>query len=231
MRGQLQKALKRPVVLSRERRAQRVIRWGAKNRRTIFGLGLVGVTIASAATAGLTAAILGVAASTLPTVSLPAFIDPEILDSNPIILLDSAIKALLDIDDLDERLKRVVTAIKAKRDIDPKDTVELTAEDINPPTPTAATESTALAALAALARVRALPFGVQLGLSVIGGGILLLALTLIPEDIHTLMTRVASAILVAGAVIVGVTVANGNWRRVDAAPGSPFLRSESKTVS
>jgi hypothetical protein len=46
---------------------------------------------------------------------------------------------------------------------------------------------------------------------VIGSGLLLLALTLIPHDVHGLMVRAAIAILVVGVVIVGGAVANGRW--------------------
>jgi hypothetical protein len=49
------------------------------------------------------------------------------------------------------------------------------------------------------------------GLTVVGSGLLLLSLTLIPEDIHTLLTRAASAILVVGALMVGAAVMNGDW--------------------
>ena len=50
-----------------------------------------------------------------------------------------------------------------------------------------------------------------MGFTVIGAGLLLLALTLIPQDVHGLMIRAASAILVVGVLIVGTAVANGNW--------------------
>ena len=53
--------------------------------------------------------------------------------------------------------------------------------------------------------------GVRVGLTVVGSGLLLLSLTLIPEDIHTLLTRAASAILVVGALVVGAAVMNGDW--------------------
>jgi hypothetical protein len=59
-----------------------------------------------------------------------------------------------------------------------------------------------------IAPVRA---GVRMGLTVFGGGLLLLALTIIPEDIHGLMIKVASAILVVGALMVGAAAANGSW--------------------
>jgi len=42
-------------------------------------------------------------------------------------------------------------------------------------------------------------------------GILLLALTLIPENIHGLMTKAATVILIVGALIVAAAVANGSW--------------------
>jgi hypothetical protein len=53
--------------------------------------------------------------------------------------------------------------------------------------------------------------GVRLGIAVAGSGLLLLALTIIPQDIHTLMTRVASVILVVGVLIVGFALANSSW--------------------
>jgi hypothetical protein len=53
--------------------------------------------------------------------------------------------------------------------------------------------------------------GVRLGIAVAGSGLLLLALTIIPQDLHTLMTRVASVILVVGVLIVGFALANSSW--------------------
>jgi hypothetical protein len=63
------------------------------------------------------------------------------------------------------------------------------------------------------------------GIAVIAGGIVLLALTLIPEDIHGLMTKAATVILIVGALIVAAAVANGSWLkerpRSSSSVGSP----------
>jgi len=53
--------------------------------------------------------------------------------------------------------------------------------------------------------------GVKMGLTVIAAGLLLLALTLIPHDIHGLTTRAASVMLIVGALIVGYAMADGGW--------------------
>ena len=204
MRSALQKALKRPVILPNERRFDQAKRTVMKHRRAVLGLAAVGTGIASVATAGAAAAILAICAASLPVLDFPTFFDTGVLDPNLSVTLESdAVALLLEMDNAGERAKTVQAAIDKKRSFGPDGRLRLSGEDIK-----AVNSPPQLAPGIHIPPVRV---GVRMGFAVIGAGLLLLALTIIPQDIHMLMTRVASAILVVGALIVGAAAANGNW--------------------
>ena len=206
---ELQKALKRPVILVEERKRDQAVRGIMEHRRAIVGLGVLGTSIATVCTAGTAAGALAIVAACLPAADFKTFFDTETHDPNRRVRLEPGAVSLL--------LKRedaavlVQAAIDATPDTGSGGLVTLSTEDIQAiispkPEPEPVPKQHILDIH--ITPVRA---GVRMGLTVIGGGLLLLALTLIPEDIHGLMIKVASAILVVGAVIVGAAVTNGSW--------------------
>jgi hypothetical protein len=200
MRSALQKALQRPVILPDERLFDQAKRALIEHRHVIIGLGVLGTGIASVATAGVAAAALAITAASLPALDFPAFFDTKALDPDLAVTLEpDAVAHLLEVD-VDERAEQVLAAINKKRGTGPDGRVTLSRADITwarQPVPGRRIE---------LARA-----GVWMGGTVIAAGLLLLALTIIPEDIHGLMTRAASVILIVGALIVAAAVANGSW--------------------
>jgi len=204
MRRGLQKALKRPVILADERSSARVIRTAKEHRRIFIGLGVLGVGIASAVTAGAASAILVITAACLPAADFPTFFGTGALDPNLAVTLETAaVVQLLEMNDAGKRADAVRAAIDAKRGTGPDGRVTLSGEDI------AAVTSAAQPVPGV--RIEPVRSGVRMGFTVIGAGLLLLALTLIPQDVHGLVTRAASAILVVGVLIVGDAVVNGSW--------------------
>lgn len=200
MRSALQKALQRPVSLPDERLFDQAKRMVLEHRHVIIGLAVLGTGIASVATAGVAAGALAITAASLPALDFPAFFDTKTLDPDLTVTLEpDAVVHLLEVD-VGERAEQVLAAINRKRGTGPDGRVTLSRADLTwarQPVPGRRVE---------LARA-----GVWLGGTVIAAGILLLALTLIPEDIHGLMTKAASVILIVGALIVAAAVANGSW--------------------
>jgi len=202
MRQALQKELKRPVNLPNkdEPFGYRVVRAGVKYRRPILGLGVLGVGIASVATAGTASAILAAVAAGVPAIDLQTFFDSEIHDANrSVILQREAVEELLKMEK-EQRAETAQAAIDSKRHAGP---VTLSGADIRQyglakePVPQL--------------YIGPVRVGIRMGITVIAAGLLLLALTMIAQDIHGIMTKVASAILVVGAVIVGAALANSDW--------------------
>jgi hypothetical protein len=200
MRSALQKALQRPVILPDERRLDQAKRAVIEHRHVIIGLGVLGAGIASVATAGVAAAALAITAASLPALDFPAFFDTKALDPDLAVTLEpDAVAHLLEVD-VGERAEQVLAAIDRKRGSGPDGRVTLSRADITwarQPVPRH--------------RVELVRAGVWMGGTVIAAGLLLLALTLIPEDIHGLMTKAASVILIVGALIVAAAIGNGSW--------------------
>jgi hypothetical protein len=201
LRRELQKALKRPVILLEERRFDQAKRAVVDHRRAVIGLGVLGVSIASVATAGVASAILIITAASLPAVDFPTFFGAKALDPNQGIILEpDAVAELLDMPDVGQRAEVVLAAINKKRGTGPDVRMMLSGADITEarkPMPGRRIE---------LGRA-----GIQMGFTVIVAGLLLLALSLIPHDIHRLMTRAASVILIVGVLLVGAALADGGW--------------------
>lgn len=213
MRQGLQKALKRPVILPDERRRDLAIRTVKKNRRIILGLGALGVGIASVVTAGAAGVGLAIGAACIPALDPSTFFGTGGLDPNESVTLErGAVARLLEMKDAAKQLAAVQKAINAKPSTGPDRRVTLSDENIK----AAVAPATQPEPSGRIEPVRA---GAQLGFNVIGAGLLLLALILIPQDIHGLMTRAASAILVVGALIVGAAVVNGRWLKGIDGPG------------
>jgi hypothetical protein len=203
MRRELQKALKRPVILPDERRRDQAIRTVLEHRQVVIGLGVLGVGIASAVTAGAASVGLAIGAACLPAANFPAFFGTGALDLNLAVTLESAAVALLlDMKDAGKQAHAVGAAI-AKSSTGPNGRVTLSGEDI------AAVASAAQPVPGV--RIEPVRVGVRMGFTVISAGLLLLALTLIPQDVHGLIIRAASAILVVGVLIACNAVANGSW--------------------
>lgn len=203
MRRGLQKALKRPVILPDERRRDRAIRTLIEHRQVVIGLGALGVGIASVVTAGAASVGLAIGAACLPAANVPAFFGTGALDPNLTVTLESAAVALLlDMKDAGKQAHTIGAAI-AKLSTGPNGRVTLSGEDI------AAVTSAAQSVPGV--RIEPVRAGVRMGFTVISAGLLLLALTLIPQDVHGLIIRAASAILVVGVLIACNAVANGNW--------------------
>jgi hypothetical protein len=201
MRRGLQKALKRPVILPDERWFVRAKRQVVEHRGAIIGLGMAGVGVASVVTGGAVALGLGIGAACLPALNLPAFFDPLVFDPNLAVTLKAdAVVSLLNID-AGSRAEVLEAAIGKISNTGRDKRVTLSGDDIaaavKKPVPDVHTDP-----------VRA---GVGVGLTVMCAGVLLLALTLIPEGIHGLMTRAASVILIVGVLIVAAVVANSRW--------------------
>lgn len=200
MRSALQKALQRPVILPDERWFDQAKRTAIEHRHVVIGLAVLGTGIASVATAGVAAAALAITAASLPALDFPAFFDTKALDQDLTVTLEpDAVAHLLGVD-VGDRAEQVLAAINRKRGNGPDGRVTLSRSDI-----TWARE-TVLGRHVELVRA-----GVWMGGTVIAAGILLLALTLIPEDIHGLMTKAATVILIVGALIVAAAIANGSW--------------------
>jgi hypothetical protein len=201
MRHELQKALNRPVILPNERRFDQAKRTVVHRRKVIIGLGILGASIASVITGGVATPILAITAASLPIVDYPTFFDINVPDPNLAITLEQdAVAALLDITDVEQRVKAVQAAINKKRGTGADGRWTLSRADITPerlPVPGS--------------RIDLVRAGVKMGLTVIAAGLLLLALTLIPHDIHGLTTRAASVMLIVGALIVGYAMADGGW--------------------
>jgi hypothetical protein len=203
---ELRKALKRPVIPVEERPRDQAVRGIMEHRRAIIGLGVLGTSIAAVCTAGTAAGALAIVAACLPAADFRTFFDTEAHDPNRGVRLQTdAVSLVLKEPDAASRAAMVQAAINAAPGTGSSGMVTLSAEDIR-----AATSPKPKQYIPGIhiAPVRA---GVRMGLTVIGGGLLLLALTLIPEDIHGLMIKVASAVLVVGALIVGAAVTNGSW--------------------
>ena len=205
---ELQKALGRPVILVKEPWRGWVLHKAIEQRRAIGTMVVVGLGIASVATAGTVAAGLAIGVAVVPALDFPTFFDNKMLAYNSAVILEqAAITALLvDIKDDPGRRARMVQAAISTKD-NPDGRVTLTGDDIASAI-SAARQLTLDTGTVPLGAVRV---GVRLGIAVAGSGLLLLALTIIPEDIHTLMTRVASVILVVGVLIVGFALANSSW--------------------
>jgi hypothetical protein len=237
MMGQkLQKALGRPVILVKERPRDRAWHTAIKHQRAASVLGLLGLGIATGLTHGTAPVILTAFSSSIPLLDFNTFFDKKKDAYNKAVILDqAAIDALLHISD-PERAGIAQAAIDAKGSVDGR--VTLTGADIEAAKAAIAARQAELdtaakaaiaarqaeldtAAKAAIAARQAeldtaagpgpVQIGVRMGLAVVGSGLLLLALTIIPEDIHTPMTRVASLILVVGGLIIGGALANGSW--------------------
>jgi hypothetical protein len=222
MMGQkLQKALGRPVKLVKERPRDRAWHTAIKHQRAASVLGLLGLGIATGLTHGTAPVILTAFSSSIPLLDFNTFFDKKKDAYNKAVILDqAAIDALLHISD-PERAGIAQAAIDAKGSVDGR--VTLTGADIEAAKAAIAARQAELdtAAKAAIAARQAeldtaagpgpVQIGVRMGLAVVGSGLLLLALTIIPEDIHTPMTRVASLILVVGGLIIGGALANGSW--------------------
>ena len=203
MRRGLQKALKRPVILPDERQRDRAIRKLIEHRQVVIGLGALGVGIASAVTAGAASVGLAIGAACLPAANVPAFFGTGALDPNLTVTLEwAAVVLLLDMKDAGKQAHAVGAAI-AKLSTGPNGRVRLSGEDI--------AAVTSAAQPVPDVRIEPVRAGVLMGFTVISAGLLLLALTLIPQDVHGLIIRAASAILVVGVLIVGTALANGNW--------------------
>jgi hypothetical protein len=203
---ELRKELKRPVIPVDERPRDQAVRQVLEHRRAIIGLGVLGTSIATVCTAGTAAGALAIVAACLPAADFRTFFDTETHDPNRGVRLQpDAVSLLLEDNDAADRAAKLQAAVNAAPDAGSGGMITLSAEDIR-------------AAIAPkpkhpildirIAPVRA---GVRMGLTVFGGGLLLLALTIIPDDIHGLMIKVASAILVVGALMVGAAVTNGSW--------------------
>jgi hypothetical protein len=232
----LQEALGRPVILVKERRRDRAWHTAIKHQRVAYGLGMLGLVIATPLTHGTAPLILTAFSSSIPLLDFGTFFDKKKVSYNQGVILDqAAIDALLEIS-ARKRAGIAQAAINAKGSVDGR--VTLTGADIEEAGRRAvAAEAAAEAAAAAIPPVESpapasvelsaptgnggpgpVQIGVRMGLAVIGSGLLLLALTIIPEDIHTLMTRVASLILVVGVLIIGGALANGSWLKGPASP-------------
>jgi hypothetical protein len=211
MRGDLQKALKRPVVLIANRRSDPAKRMVVKCLGPALVLGALGAGIASVVVTGSFAAPLAVIAASVPAANFPALLSTKMLDQSPVILTRDMIDRLFKMTDPGKRVSTVRAALGKSTNIGPDGSVTLSAEDIPD-----ILETPSMPRLLGSTGV-----GVLLGFTVISGGLLLLALTLISQDIHGLMIRAASAILVVGALIVGAAVANGNWLKGLDSPGTP----------
>lgn len=203
MRHELQKALKRPVTLPDERRRDRAIRTVIEHRQVIIGLGVLGVGIASVVTAGVASVGLAIGAACLPAANVPAFFGTGALDPTLTVTLEpTAVALLLDMQDAGKQAHAVGAAI-AKLGTGANGRVTLSGKDI--------AAATAVAQPVPSVPTEPVRTGVRMGFTVISAGLLLLALTLIPQDIHELIVRAASAILVVGVLMVGTAVVNGNW--------------------
>lgn len=201
MRHELQKALNRPVILPNERRFDKAKRMVINRRKVIIGLGVLGASIASVVTGGIATPILAVAAASLPIVDYPTFFGINVPDPNLAITLEQdAVAALLDITDVEQRVKAVQAAINKKRGTGADDKWTLSRTDITPERRSVPNS-----------RIDLVRAGVKTGLTVIAAGLLLLALTLIPHDIHVLTTRAAIVMLIVGALIVAYAMADGGW--------------------
>jgi len=204
MRQALRKELKRPVYLPDEYEpfGYQAARAGMKYRRTILGLVVLGAGIASVATAGVVSGALAAGAAGVPAIDLQTFFDSEIHDANrSVTLLESAVNGLLG-EGKERRAEIVQAAIDGKHRTGP---VTLSGADIelyssaNQPVPQL--------------YIGPVRIGIRMGITVFAAGLLLLALTIIAQDIHGIMTKVACAILVVGVVIVGAALANSDWFR------------------
>jgi hypothetical protein len=203
MRHELQKALKRPVILPNDRWFDRAKRTVVSRRKVIIASGVLGAGIASVVTGGVAAPILAITAASLPLADYPTFFDLNAPDPDLAITLEQdAVEALLDITDVGQRVKAVQAAINKKRGTGADGPWTLSRTDIIPerqPVPDS--------------RIDLVRAGVKMGLTVMAAGLLLLALTLIPHDIHGLTTRAASVMLIVGALIVGYAMADSGWHK------------------
>jgi hypothetical protein len=200
---ELQKVLKRPVILLEERPFDQAKRTVVDHRKVVIGLGVLGVGIASVATAGVASAILAISAASLPVVDFPTFFDLKVPDPNrAIILKPDAVAELLHtpVEQRAEVVLAAVNTINKKRGPGPDVRVTLSRADI-----------TSVKQTVPGSRIDLVRAGVQMGFTVIAAGLLLLALTLIPHDIHGLTTRAGSVMLIVGALIVGYAMASGSW--------------------
>jgi hypothetical protein len=203
---ELRKALKRPVIPVDERPRDQAVRQIMEHRRAMIGLGVLGTSIATVCTAGTAAGALAIVAACLPAADFRTFFDTEAHDPNRGVRLQpDAVALLVAENDAAARAAMVRAAINAAPDTGSGGMVTLSAADIRA---AIAPKPSQHILDIRIAPVRA---GVRMGLTVFGGGLLLLALTIIPDDIHGLMIKVASAILVVGALMVGAAAANGSW--------------------
>jgi hypothetical protein len=228
MRRRLQKALNRPVILPSDGKIDAALRAVRQNQAAGIAVAVLGTSIAAVVTGGLVLGPLGIAAACIPAVGIPAqlgFWKP--LDKELTLTLEvDAVVLLLEVDAA-RQLSAVQTAMATKRGSNPDYGMTLTGTDIKEvfapvvpepvaPEPVAPAVPVPVASAPVVpvvpgGRVAPAGAGVRVGLTVVGSGLLLLSLTLIPEDIHTLLTRAASAILVVGALLVGAAVMNGDW--------------------
>jgi hypothetical protein len=217
----LQEALGRPVFLVKEPLKDRAWHTAIKHQRPAYGLGMLGLVIATALTHGTAPLVLTACSGSIPLLDFNTFFDKKKVAYDKGVILDqAAIDALLKIISASERAGIAQAAIDVKGSVGGR--VTLTGADIGEAV--AAANAAKQAALDTDAGPGPVQIGVRMGLAVFGSGLLLLALTIIPEDIHTLMTRVASLILVVGVLIIGGALANGGWLKgpVSPPPSSPW---------
>jgi hypothetical protein len=202
---ELEKALKRPVILLDERWFVQAKRTVVDHRKVVIGLGVLGVGIASVATAGVAAAILAITAASLPAVDFPTFFDIKVPDPNRGIILEpDAVAELLDTpaEQRAEVVLAAVNTINKKRGPGPDVRVTLSRADI-----------TSARQTVPGSRIELVRAGVRMGFTVVVAGLLLLTLSLIPHDIHRLMTRAAIVIVIVGVLLVGAAMADGSWSK------------------
>jgi hypothetical protein len=186
----------------------------------------LGTSIAAVVTGGLLLGPLAIAAACIPAVGIPAQLGFwKTLDKELTLTLEVDAGVLLLEVDAARQLSAVQTAMATKRGSNPDCGMTLTGTDIKAvfapvvpepvapagPVPVASVPVVPVVPVVPGGRVAPAGAGVRVGLTVVGSGLLLLSLTLIPEDIHTLLIRAASAILVVGALMVGAAVMNGDW--------------------
>jgi hypothetical protein len=221
MRRKLQDALGRPIILIKEPLKDRAWHTAIKHERGAYGLGLLGLVVATALTHGTAAVVLTACSSSIPLLDFETFFDNKKVAYNKGVILDQgAIDALRKISE-SERAGIAQAAIDMKGSVDGR--VLLTGADIEEEVRKIEEEArkieearkAAIAARQSALSTDAGPgpvqIGVRMGLAVAGSGLLLLALSIIPEDIQTLMTRVASLVLVVGVLIISGALANGSW--------------------
>jgi hypothetical protein len=172
----------------------------ATNPYLVLGAATIGVGVAGVLTAGIAHVVLGaVGAGQLSANGSKAINWWKSKKQGTVSLDRGAVDYLLSLEDLEGQVKleRQVKAVEAALRAKPPGDVLITKEDLDKETPKAEANQRLSRAVCALRS----PYG-RAGLAILGAGLFLIAVTVIPEYIQDPSLRVAAVLSAIGGILI-----------------------------